>query len=515
MSAVDIRALLAAYGEALAIDTAPDALRFYSQDVFAQGAALAAVIRPRTVDALAGAVGALTAAGVCVIARGGGLSYSDAFLATDAGSVLIDTAALDRIVEINALDRYVTVECGVTWAQLDAALAKHGLRTPYWGPLSGLRATVGGALSQGSVFLGSAQYGAIGDSVLALDLITADGELLQTGSAAAQATAPFTRWFGPDLTGAFIGDAGTLAIKARATLRLLPRPTQLDWLSFEYANANALLAAMAEVSRQALASECVGFDPTLAAMRMQRAGVLGDARALGEVVRKSGVLEGLKVVAAGRRFLDVTRYSLHLVIEADSPAALTSRVAAARKAAAAGAQEIENTIPKVLRAQPFTAPNAILGPAGERWVPVHGIVPHSAAPAAQAALDQLFAAERAVLDRFDIKIGCLYTVLAQQGTLIEPVFYWPDSHTEYHQRVVDPGFRARAGEPADNPEARAEVARLKRAVADSLRAHGAVHFQLGKFYRWREGRNPAALRLHDALKHALDPHHRLNPGALV
>jgi FAD/FMN-containing dehydrogenase len=493
----------------------PEKLRFFAQDVYAEGAPLAAVLRPGDRDALARVLAVLAKSGVPIIARGGGLSYTDGFLATQPNSVLIDTSGLDRIVAIEAADRYVTVECGVTWAALDAALAPLGLRTPYWGPLSGLRATVGGALSQGSVFLGSGLYGAIGDSVLGLRVITVDGRSVVTGAAAAANTAPFTRWFGPDTTGLFIGDAGALGIKVEATLRLIDRPAALDWLSFEFAKVADLHAAMSEVSRQGLASECFAFDPVLTAMRMRRASLMSDAKTLGQVMKKTGLLEGLKLVAAGRDFIGEGRHSLHLVIEGDSAAAVAARVAAARRAVGTAAREIENSIPKVLRAQPFTPPNTILGPAGERWVPVHGVLPHSRAASAQAALDRVISNERGVLEHHGIAIGFLYTTVAQQALLIEPVFYWPDSHTDYHRNVVDPAFRRKAGEPAASPEGRAEVARLKRLLADTLRAEGAVHFQLGKFYRWREGRDPLALALFDAVKRELDPHGRVNPGALI
>jgi FAD/FMN-containing dehydrogenase len=492
----------------------PPELAFFAQDVYAEGAPLAAVLRPADADALARALRALTAAGICVVARGGGLSYTDAYLASVPASVLIDLSRLDRIVEINAGDRYVVVEAGCTWAALDAALAPHGLRTPYWGPLSGLRATVGGALSQGSVFLGSGLHGSVGDSVLGIDVACADGRILRTGSAAAGNAAPFLRYFGPDLTGLFVGDAGSLGIKLRASLRLIPRPAAVDYLSFEFDRASSMIAAMSEISRAGLASECFGFDPVLAQMRMKRAGLGSDVRTLGEVVRKAGVLQGIKLVAAGRNFLDPQKFSAHLALEGDSDAALASRVAAARRILAVDGREVDNSIPKVLRSRPFVPPNNMLGPAGERWVPVHGIVPHSSAAATHAAVEALFARERATLTAHAIEVSYLFTTVAAQGFLVEPVFYWPDSHTAYHQRMVEPQHRARCGEPADNPAARAVVARLKTEVAALLRAQGATHFQLGKFYAYREGRDPAALALFDAIKRQLDPMGLVNPGVL-
>ncbi len=490
-------------------------LEFHALDVYGEGAPLAAVLRPADVASLARCVRELADAGVPLVARGGGLSYTDAYLATRPQSVLVDTSRLDRIVEINAGDRYVVVEAGVNWAALDASLMPHGLRTPYWGPLSGLRATVGGALSQGSVFLGSGLHGSVGDSVLGIDVVTVSGEVLRTGSAAAGNSAPFLRYFGPDLTGLFVGDAGCLGIKARASLRLLPRPAAVDYLSFQYDGAAAMLTAMAEVSRQGLASECFGFDPVLAQMRMKRASLASDAKTLGQVVRKAGLVEGLKLVAAGRDFLDPAKFSAHVAIEGDSEPAVAARLAAARRAlGAGGGREIDNSIPKVLRSQPFTPPNNMLGPAGERWVPVHGIVPHSRAQTAHAAVEALFARERETLRAHRVEVSYLFATVAQQGTLIEPVFYWPDAHTAYHKRMVEAEHLRRCGEQDPDPAARALVARLKVESAALLRAHGATHFQLGKFYAYREGRDPAALALFDAVKAHLDPRGLMNPGAL-
>ena len=508
-----IKRLRAEHGEAVVI-TEPAELDYYAHDVFSLGEALLAVLVPESTDQLLTLIPQLAAAGIPMIPRGGGLSYTDAFLAARPGCVLIDTSRLNRIVEINKEDHYVVAECGVTWAQLFEALEPLGLRTPYFGPLSGLEATVGGALSQGSVFLGSGVHGSVGDSVLGLDIATVSGEVLRTGAAAAAETAPFFRYFGPDLTGLFIGDAGTLGIKLRVSLRLLEATTHTDYLSWQFEGADAMFRGMAELSRAGLASECFGFDPLLAEMRMKRASLAEDAGTMAQVVKRQGLLAGAKLAARGRGFLDTACYSAHAVIEADSRAALAERVKRAR-ALVREAEEIPSSIPRALRGAPFAPPNTMLGPAGERWLPVHGIVPHSAAQACFEQLQTILEEEAACLDQHRIRVGFLYATVAAQATLIEPVFYWPDSHTVYHRRRVEPQHRARIGEPPDNPAAREQVARLRQRLADTLRAHGAVHFQLGKFYSYRTGRNPAALALLDAVKKQVDPEGLFNPGSLV
>ena len=488
---------------------------FYSQDVYQAGMQCEAVLRPNSIEQLQACVIICHAAGVTMIGRGGGLSYTDAYLPVRPGTVIFDLSALDVIEEINEDDAYVVVQCGVSWAKLYEALRARGLRTPFWGPLSGLRATIGGALSQGSVFLGSARYGSVGDSVLGLEIITAQGQRMRTGSWAADATtAPFMRYFGPDLTGLFIGDAGNLGFKTRVSLKLLPAHAHQGFLSFESTGFAPMAQVMSQITRAGLASECFGFDPVLAAMRMQRASLMDDVKTLAQVLKTQGVLGGLKVVASGRRFLDVAKFSLHLCIEADSPAELSAHIIAARKIAKGQVVEIENAIPTVLRSQPFSAPNTILGPKGERWVPVHGIVPHSRALAAFNAVDALLNAERSELTRLTIEFGYLLSTVAQGGFLIEPVFYWQDAQTEYHKRVVEPEYLKRVRDFPENLAARAKVDLLKRQCADLLRSFGATHFQLGKFYTYRQARDPVQLALLDAIRRQLDPKDLLNPGAL-
>jgi FAD/FMN-containing dehydrogenase len=491
-----------------------DELRFYAQDVFNEGAPLAAVIRPESVDELQWVVKKLSSAGVVMIARGGGLSYTDGYLAARKDAALIDMSALSKLVELNLTDRYVTVECGMTWGALNDVLAPHGVRTPYWGPLSGLRAVVGGALSQGSVFLGSGEHGSVGDSVLSMDVVLANGSVLSTGSGGASNSKPFIRYFGPDMTGVFIGDAGALGIKVRATLKLIPREREIDFASAEFVDPLAMLEAMAEISRQKLAAECFAFDPVLLEQRKKRMSLFQDAKTLLNVVKQSGVKAGLGLVKSGRDFVGEDKYSAHVSVEGQTTGEVSAKLEAAKKIFAKAGATTENSFPKALRAMPFTPPNSMLGPAGERWVPVHAIFPHSNAQNAFRELQAYFASRREMLDAHHIRVGYLCTTVAQQGTLIEPVFYWPDSHTAYHKRVVEADYLKKCGEPADNPAARAVVQTLKAETASLMRRLGGTHFQIGKFYSYREGRNSAEVALFDAIKKQLDPQGLMNPGVL-
>ncbi|MEO8445573.1 MAG: FAD-binding oxidoreductase, partial [Gammaproteobacteria bacterium] len=213
---------------------------FYAMDVYNQLKLPLAVIQPGTVEELQKVVRIATGAGVAVVPRGGGASYTDGYLPTVTNSILLDTGRLNRIVELNETDMYVTVEPGLTWNELWQALKAKGLRTTFWGPFSGIKATVGGSMSQNSASLGSGNFGVSADAVLAFEVVLASGEILKTGSRAAANGVPFFRWYGPDLTGLFTGDAGALGVKARITLKLIRTPPFSGAASFGFDNFEAM-----------------------------------------------------------------------------------------------------------------------------------------------------------------------------------------------------------------------------------------------------------------------------------
>lgn len=492
---------------------------FYAQDVYNAAPPPIAVARPGTTEQLAAVVRACTERGVAVVPRGGGMSYTDGYLPIRSESVTLDLARLDRIVEIDADNRYVTVECGATWKQLHDALAPLGVRTPYWGPLSGLRSTIGGALSQGSIFLGSGRYGPAAESLLGLDVVLADGTLVRTGSHANGKGQPFFRHFGPDLSGLFSGDCGALGVKARATLRLVQDPPASDHVSWAFDDHVSLFAAMADIARADVASECFAFDPGLQAQRMKRTSLKDDARALGNVVKAAGgglagLKAGAKLVAAGRGFLDDVQFSLHLSFDGRDAAEVAAKIASAKRAIGQRGREVENSVPKVMRANPFGEVNSMLGPNGERWVPVHGTVPLTKAGSLFAACEAVFARHRDECERLQIDHGYLACTVADRGILVEPVFYWPDARQAFHERVLDPGYLAKLPRHAANPTARAAVARLRGEIAAVLLEHGAVSFQLGKFYLYQEGLDPSAAALLQSMKQLVDPRGLMNPGSL-
>lgn len=495
--------------------------RFYSQDIAGPRAHVAAcVAQPATVEELSATVAAAAAAGHAIVPRGGGSSYTGGCVPPRAESVLVDTCGLDRVTEINTADMYVTVEAGCTWQSLLAALEPHDVRTPFWGPLSGATATVGGSLSQHSILWGSARHGVSAETVLSLDVVLADGSLLRTGAAAIATAKPFFRYYGPDLTGLFLGDSGALGVKARATLKLIRRPARFETASFGFATHEEMADAMTDIAREGLVSECFAMDPVLKAQRMKRAGLAQDLKAVKGVITSArglaaGLKEAAKVALAGRSFLDEAPYSMHVGAEGRTEAAVTESLDEVRRIVAAhGGTEVENTVPKVLRGTPFVPLSSAIGPAGERWLPVHALVPLSDATAAWTAVRGLFEAHRAELERLRVEIGVLTAIVGSNAFVLEPVFYWPAPRTAYYERVLDEATRAKFDDFLPNPAAEALVFDLRGQLTKLFLDRGATHLQIGRTYRYREGLRPEALRLLEAIKRTVDPEGVVNPGVL-
>jgi FAD/FMN-containing dehydrogenase len=355
--------------------------------------------------------------------------------------------------------------------------------------------------------------GSISPTVLRYLVVLANGSLLDTGKS-------FFRPFGPDLTGLFGGDCGALGIKAHVTLPLIAEAEAFAYGSFAFEAAADYCAALSAIARAGLATESFGFDPFLQAQRMKRDSLAADAKSLVTMMKAQGgfwrgLKEGARVVAAGRSFLDDATFSIHCIAEGRTQAAADEdmrRIAAI--AAANHGRQVENTIPKVLRANPFPPVNSMAGPDGGRWLPVHGIVPHSRALATIEAVTALYERNAAEMDRLEVGAGYMFLTLGTTGFLIEPCFYWPDELWPLHEASIEPAHLAKLNRYPANPEARALVEKLRGGVIEVVAAMDGVHFQLGRTYPLDGRIDPAAWDLLMAVKARLDPYGRMNPGVL-
>ena len=491
---------------------------YYAHDIAGPAAHEARlVVRPSSVEEAAACIAALTGAGCALTVRGGGHSYTGGYGPARAGAAILDLSGLDRIVAANETDGWITVEAGCTWSTLYDALAASRRRTPFFGPLSGIVSTVGGAASQNAAFFGTARHGPMSANVLGLDVATADGTIMRLGTVDGR---DFARDFGPDAVGLFLGDGGALGVKLRVTMRSIPALAALRFASFAFESFRSVIDTQIALAGLDDIADSYGFDSG-AHENMRRAGfTIGEqAAAMGDVARAGGgLVRGLttafKTAAGGRRALTDIHNSLHLVIESTSEAAAeTACAAVAACAEDRGGAAIPDTIPRFTRAKPFRPLKSLLGPDGERWLPLHGLLPPSRAKAAADAARRRLSESESEMARHGVRVTWLTTQVADR-LLLEPQFFWPDALTPFHLRAVTPAQKERFANRVPNERGRALVHELRAALACVLAEHGAIHYQIGTYYPYLRRIDPGQRAILEAAKQALDPERLINPGVL-
>lgn len=494
--------------------------QFCASDVYGSGALPALVLCPTEADTVPAAVRRVTEAGFALTVRGGGMSYTGGYVPARERAVVFDLSGLNRIIAIDEQDLVVTVEAGVTWSRLYEALTPLGLRLPFFGTFSGARATVGGGLSNGALFMGTARHGTAAEIVVALEAVAADGRLIRTGQPAFHNGRPAFRNYGPDLTGLFVHDAGALGLKLRASLRLMEAPAAEQCLSFAYATEADAMAALSDLGRGGVAEEVYVFDPATTARSLAPAALEKDLKRLAAVMKRAGKpLEGLKaglrIARAGRDFAPEGMYTLHGVCAGRSRAAVEADAGQFRERALRhGGLEIEASIPIAARANPFEPVNGILGHDGERWAALNAKVPHSDAPRLVAATQAAIAPFHEDMERHGVTMSFLYIAIGNHVFSYEPVLRWYDEWLPVHRRTPEPDHLATLTEPAANPEARATVHAVRKAIVETFAEFGAASNQIGKTYPHLSSLNAESRSVLLALKRELDPEGLVNPGAL-
>jgi len=498
-----------------------DERRAFSGDVYSMGTTAGAVLRPKDRSTCAAMVAAAYRAGYAVIPRGGGLSYTGGYRPLVEKSVILDTSRLNRILEVNAEDMYITVEAGVTWKQIHDTLSPLGLRLPFFGTFSGAQATVGGGLSNGALFFGTARYGTAADHVLGLAVVLADGRELRTGQRAfTNAGKPFYRTCGPDFTGLLTHDSGGFGVKVEATFRVIQAPAFTGHISFVFDGMAAAGAALSAIARSGATEEAYVFDPESTRKNLTSKGLLNDFGVLLKVVRSErnlfrGLTAGFKLALAGRSFLPSDAFSLHMTCAARSEAALEADLATCRSICLGlGGQPIPDSIPRAVRASLFPPPDAVLGPEGDRWAALNAKVAHSDAARIMAASEALLAPHQERMKEAGVWMSHLLIAIGQSAFSFEPVFHWRDEWLPVHSRSLSDDVKTRLLEPSPNPEARALVEELRQKLVALFAEFGAASNQLGKTYPYLDALRPESAELAMAVKRALDPEGLMNPGVL-
>jgi len=183
------------------------------------------VVLPGTRDEVLAVVRLLAVHGVPLVPRGAGTGLSGGALA-DANAVLLVLTRLNRILKLDPRNRVAIVEPGVVNAKLSAAAAPyHLLYAP--DPSSQSACTIGGNVAENAGGPHCLKYGVTANHVLTLEVVLADGRVVQLGS-------PGGEPWGPDLAGVFVGSEGNFGIATRIAVRLLPVPQAVRTLLADF-----------------------------------------------------------------------------------------------------------------------------------------------------------------------------------------------------------------------------------------------------------------------------------------
>ncbi|GAB4283583.1 MAG: FAD-binding oxidoreductase [Deferrisomatales bacterium] len=159
------------------------------------------------------------------------------------GGIVLDFNEMNRILEIREKDLQVDVEVGIQYRDLNEQLRHYGLFFP---PDPGAWASLGGMIGNNASGVRTVAYGATRDCVLAMEVVTAEGEVLRLGSRAIKSSS------GYDLMRLIIGSEGTLGIVTRATLRLKGLPPEYLTVVATFPSVHDACEAVSDIIRYGL-----------------------------------------------------------------------------------------------------------------------------------------------------------------------------------------------------------------------------------------------------------------------
>lgn len=439
---------------AAVVQTDPDVVASFAHDEaqLVERALPVAVLSPRSTEEVSACLRSAATAGLAVVTRGAGTGLAGGANAPE-GSVVLNTRRLDRIVSIDVEERLAVVQPGVITADLRSAAADVGLFYPP-DPGSVAISTIGGNVATNAGGMCCVKYGVTGDYVLGLQAVLADGRVMRTGRRTVKGVA------GYDLTSLLVGSEGTLGVVTEITLRLLPAPPPP-------ATAVSTFASLADAGRAVERIAADGLDVSLLELL--------DATTLAAIDAHTGM--GLAAEAM-------------LLVQSDLPDPASAIEAVQAACAAAGAVDVVVTTDTEEGAQLLEARRQAL-PALERlgdWL-----------------LDDVCVPRRAIV----ALVEGIARVAADVGLTIGVFGHAGDGNM--HPTIVfdrhDPDSLAAAHRAFD------AITVLALELGGTITGeHGVGRLKSGWLTRELD---PVALDVHRAVKGALDPDGRLNPGSVL
>ena len=185
-----------------------------------------------------------------VVPRGNGTGLCGGCVAI-YGGIMVSTARMDRIIEIDEDNLCMRVQAGAVLLDIIEETKKRGLLyCPDPGEKS---ATIGGNIMTNAGGMRAVKYGVTRDYVLGMTCVLADGSIIETGGKAVKNSS------GYNLQGLLIGSEGTLCVIAEAVLRLMPLPARQVSLLAPFPDVESCIATAPKIIRAKIIPTAIEF----------------------------------------------------------------------------------------------------------------------------------------------------------------------------------------------------------------------------------------------------------------
>ncbi|KCZ72472.1 FAD/FMN-dependent dehydrogenase [Candidatus Methanoperedens nitroreducens] len=168
------------------------------------------VVIPRTAEEVSSILKFANETKTKVTVKGGGTTWEGETVAD--GGILLDMKGMNRLIEVNPAQGWITAEAGITWIKLYSELKRKGMT--FRGAPDNLVSTLGGAISTSGYSYHCTKYGSIADQVLQLEVVLPGGDIINCGSNKIGG-----RVYGADPLPLFKTSLGTFGIITKVTLR--------------------------------------------------------------------------------------------------------------------------------------------------------------------------------------------------------------------------------------------------------------------------------------------------------
>jgi len=186
-----------------------------------------------------------------IICRGAGTNTVGACVPVNGGIVL-NFSKMNKILELNTQNMTIKVQPGVTVGEIQKIAEENNLFYPP-DPSNLKVSTIGGSIAQNSAGARCFKYGSTKNYVLDLKVVTADGQIISTGSNTVKNAV------GYDLNSLFTGSEGTLGIVVEATLKLIPKPQETQVLMAYFDDVNNAVECVNQIIDQKIYPSTIDF----------------------------------------------------------------------------------------------------------------------------------------------------------------------------------------------------------------------------------------------------------------